>query len=102
MRRSPLLIIASVLVVVLAFAGSVFAYDTSRSDAIANGVTVGAIHVGGLSGAAARAKLRTSMLDKLQRPLVVVAGETRFALSAREAQIEADIDAMVDAAVKRG
>jgi lipoprotein-anchoring transpeptidase ErfK/SrfK len=102
MRRSPVLIIASVLVVVLAFAGSVYAYDTSRSDAIANGVTVGAVDVGGLSADAARAKLRASMLDKLQQPLLVVAGETRFALSAREAQIDADIDAMVDAAVKRG
>src|SRR4051794_29713239 len=102
MRRSPMLIIASVLVVVLVCAGSVFAYDTSRSDAIANGVTVGQVDVGGLSADAARTKLRTSMLERLRRPLVVVAGETRFPLSAREARIEADVDAMVKAAVKRG
>ena len=101
MRRSPM-IIAAGLVVVLACAGSVFAYDTSRSDAIAKGVTVGAIDVGGLSADAARTKLRASMLDRLKRPLVVVAGETRFPLTAREAHIEADVDAMVDAAVKRG
>jgi len=102
MRRAPLLIIASVLVVALACAGSVFAYDTGRSDAIAKGVRIGAVDVGGLEADAARAKLRASMLDRLQRPLVVLAGETRFALSAREARIKADIDAMVTAAVKRG
>jgi lipoprotein-anchoring transpeptidase ErfK/SrfK len=38
----------------------------------------------------------------LQRPLVVVAGTRRFALSAREAQTTADVDAMVSAAVQRG
>jgi len=101
MRHSPYLVVAVVLVVVLVFAGSVFAYDSSRSDAIASGVKVGAVDVGGLSAAAARAKLRASMLDKLNRTLVVVAGETRLGLSAREARIQADIDAMVDAAVRR-
>jgi len=95
MRHSPYLVVAVVLVVVLVFAGSVFAYDSSRSDAIASGVKVGAVDVGGLSAAAARAKLRASMLDKLNRTLVVVAGETRLGLSAREARIQADIDAMV-------
>ena len=102
MRRSHTLIAAAAALVVLACAGSVFAYDASRDDTISNGVKVGVIDVGGLTADAARAKLRAAMLAKLQRPLIVVAGETRFPLSAREARIEADIDEMVVDAVKRG
>jgi lipoprotein-anchoring transpeptidase ErfK/SrfK len=102
MRRSHTLIAAAVVLVALVCAGSVFAYDSSREDTIAKGVRVGIVDVGGLTAGAARATLRDAMLAKLQRPLVVVAGEQRFALSAREAHIEADIDDMVTDAVRRG
>jgi lipoprotein-anchoring transpeptidase ErfK/SrfK len=102
MRRSHTLIAAAAALIVLACAGSVFAYDASRDDTISKGIKVGVVDVGGLAAGAARAKLRATMLAKLQRPLIVVAGETRFPLSAREAHIEADIDRMVADAVKRG
>jgi lipoprotein-anchoring transpeptidase ErfK/SrfK len=42
------------------------------------------------------------MLEPLKHALVVVAGEREFALSAREAQIGADVESMISAAVKRG
>ena len=102
MRRSHTLIAVAALVAVLLCTGSVFAYDSSRSDTIAHGVKVGVVDVGGLTATAARAKLRANMLARLQRPLVVVAGETRFALTAREARLEADVATMVDQAVARG
>jgi asparagine synthase (glutamine-hydrolysing) len=35
-------------------AGSVVAYDSSRSDTIANGIRIGGVDVGGLTGDAAR------------------------------------------------
>lgn len=103
MRRTPsLIILGFVVVLALVGAGGVFAYDSARSDMIAKGVAVGDVDVGGLSADAARARLRTRLVEPLKRPLVVVAGETEFALSAREAHIEADVDAMVSAAVERG
>jgi lipoprotein-anchoring transpeptidase ErfK/SrfK len=102
MRRTPIIISAAVLVVVLALAGGVYAYDSSRSDTIAKGVKVGSVDVGGLSAAAAKAKLRSQYVSHLQKPLVLVAGEKEFPLSAREAKIKADVDAMVADAVKRG
>ena len=98
MRHSPYLVVA----VVLVFAGSVFAYDSSRSDAIASGVKVGAVDVGGLTAAAAGAKLRAQYVTRLRKPLVLVAGETEFPLSAREAKIQADVDDMVADAIKTG
>ena len=54
MRRSHLIITVAGLVLVLVLAGSVYAYDSSRSDTIAKGVKVGAVDVGGLSAAAAQ------------------------------------------------
>ena len=102
MRRSHIIISVAGLVLVLALAGSVYAYDSSRKDTIAKGVKVGSVDVGGLSAAAAKAKLRTQLVSALQKPLVLVAGETEFPLSAREAKIRADVDKMVTDAVKRG
>ena len=102
MRRSHLIISVAGIVLVLALAGSVYAYDSRRSDTIAKGVKVGTVDVGGLTAASAKAKLRTQLVSRLQRPLVLVAGETEFPLSAREAKIAANIDEMVADAVKRG
>jgi lipoprotein-anchoring transpeptidase ErfK/SrfK len=102
MRRSHLLISVAGLVLVLVLAGSVYAYDSSRSDTIAKGVKVGTVDVGGMSTAAAKAKLDTALVSQLQKPLVLVAGETEFPLSAREAKIKADVEKMVTDAVKRG
>lgn len=102
MRHSQIFILVAVLATALASAGSVVAYDSSRSDTIAEGVRIGVVDVGGLTAEAARARLRADLVDRLRRPLVVVAGEKRFPLSAREARIEADIDRMLDEAVQRG
>ena len=101
-RRSPIIIIVAGLVLVLVLAGSVYAFDSSRSDTIAKGVEVGGVDIGGLSASAARAKLRTQLVSRLQKPLVLVAGEKEFPLSAREAKLQADVDKMVDEAIKRG
>src|ERR1044072_1309716 len=102
MRRSPLIILVAGVVLVLVLAGSVYAYDSSRSDTIAKGVAVGGVEAGGLSAAPAREKRRTRLVWQLQRPLVLVAGEKEFPLSAREAKIRADVDKMVAEGIKRG
>jgi lipoprotein-anchoring transpeptidase ErfK/SrfK len=55
-----------------------------------------------LSVTAARQKLRTQLVSRLQKPLVLVAGEKEFPLSAREAKLKADVDKMVASAIKEG
>jgi lipoprotein-anchoring transpeptidase ErfK/SrfK len=101
MPRTPLIILV-VVVVLLVGAGSVVAYDSSRSDTIANGVRVGSVDVGGLSSDAARARLQQRLLTPLQAPLVIDSGGKTFRLSAREARIRANIEAMVATALQRG
>jgi lipoprotein-anchoring transpeptidase ErfK/SrfK len=101
MRRIHIIIGVAALLGLLVLTAGVYAFDSSRKQTIANGVKVGTVDVGGLSAATARARLRARLLTPLEKPLVVVAGERKFPLSAREAQLKADIDAMVTAAVKR-
>jgi lipoprotein-anchoring transpeptidase ErfK/SrfK len=102
MRRSTIIILVAGTALVLALAGSVYAYDSSRNDTIAKGVKVAGVDVGGLSASAARAKLKSRLVAHLEKPLVLVAGETEFPLSAREAKIKPNVDKMINDAVKRG
>ncbi|MEA2148492.1 MAG: L,D-transpeptidase ErfK/SrfK [Solirubrobacteraceae bacterium] len=101
MSRTPIIILGSFAVLLAAGVAGVFAYDSARSDVIANGVQVGAVDVGGLSSAAARAKIMQRLVRPLQASLVVTAGRKTYALSAREAHISANLEAMVHAALQR-
>ncbi|MDQ3720802.1 MAG: L,D-transpeptidase/peptidoglycan binding protein [Actinomycetota bacterium] len=78
-----------------------YAYDSSREDQIANGITVAGVDVGGLSAAKARSLVDTELSEPLQRPVVVSARGRRFTLSAKDAQLRADVGGMVDRAVQR-
>lgn len=98
MRSRPFLLLAPVIVL-LALAGAVFAYDQSRGDTIPKGVTVGGVDIGGLSPAEAKARLQDRYLAALHRPIVVHWDRSTWTLGAREARIQANVDAMVDAAV---
>lgn len=98
MRSRPFLLLAPVIAL-LALAGAVFAYDQSRGDTIPKGVTVGGVHIGGLSPAEAKARLQERYLAALHRPIVVHWDRSTWTLGAREARIRANVDAMVDEAV---
>jgi lipoprotein-anchoring transpeptidase ErfK/SrfK len=98
--RRRLLLLASVLVLlVLAGAGSVYAFDHTRQDTIAKGVQVNGVDVGGLSVAAAKAKLRRTLLEPLARPVVVRGQGHRFTLRPTTTRIGLDVDGSVDRAL---
>jgi lipoprotein-anchoring transpeptidase ErfK/SrfK len=101
MLRTPIIILA-VVVLVLVGAGSVVAYDSSRSDTIANGIRIGSVDVGGLRTDVARARLTQRLLGPLQAPLVIRSRGKTFRLSAREAHIRANLEAMIATALERG
>jgi len=95
-----IMFIASAVLVVAGVAG-IFVWDASRSDVVANGVSIGPVDVSGLSRDEARARVQERLITPLNTPLTITAAGTSFALSAREAHIAANLDAMVDTAVKR-
>jgi lipoprotein-anchoring transpeptidase ErfK/SrfK len=80
---------------------ALYAYDSSNDDEIADGVTVGGVPLGGLSGDEARAKLRRQVARPLEEPVTITYRDRTFELSAREAGVRADVGGMVDEALER-
>jgi lipoprotein-anchoring transpeptidase ErfK/SrfK len=91
----------SVLLVVLvgAAAAGVYAFDHGRRNTIAKGVRVNGVEVGGLSVERARAKVRSTLLEPLNRKVVVRHGDRRYVLRPSAAAIGLDVDGSVDEAL---
>lgn len=99
--RTTVTVTAILLVVLLASAGGVVAYDGARSVRVAKGISVGGIPIGGLNADAARAKLDRELLAGLQRPVRVHRGTRTWTLTAREAHVQANVAEVVDDALAR-
>jgi lipoprotein-anchoring transpeptidase ErfK/SrfK len=98
--RSRLPIVAGACAVVLILlAAAMLLYDHSRRDQIARGVTIAGVNVGGMSEAAARAKIQRELIAQLNEPVTVHAGKRHWRLSAREAGLAVDAGNMVSQAV---
>ena len=91
---------AVVLLVLIGGAVAAFAYDSSREDLIAEGVTVAGVDVGGMSTDEARALVRRELQEPLEQPISVVRGKSRFSMSAEDAGVKADVGGMVDEAIQ--
>lgn len=101
MRSSILIAGAGLLVSVLLAVGAVYAYDHSREDRIADGITVGGIDVGGLSRERAASRVRRTLLDRQRGPIVVHYGSRMWQLDPREARVAIDVSDAIDQAVFR-
>ena len=99
MGKASLVIAATLVVLLLGGAVGVYAYDSSREDVIADGVTVGGVDVGGMTADKARAALRFEIKEPLSRSIRVEAAGEQFELSAKDAQVSADVNGMVDDAL---
>jgi lipoprotein-anchoring transpeptidase ErfK/SrfK len=98
MRHRWFILVAVVLLVLIGGAVAAFAYDSSRDDLIAKGVTIAGVDVGGMTTAEARRVVQRELQEPLERPVIVRRGQTRFTLSAHDAGVKADVGGMVDEA----
>jgi lipoprotein-anchoring transpeptidase ErfK/SrfK len=98
------LVVSSVLLLLLAGgAGALYAYDASREELIAEGVTVAGVDVGGMDLAEARTVIRRRIASRLDRPLLLKQGDRGVRLvSATTMGVRADVDGMVEEALERG
>jgi lipoprotein-anchoring transpeptidase ErfK/SrfK len=101
MRSKSFLAVAGLIAVLLVAAGVVYAYDSSREDLIAKGITVGGVDVGGMNAADARARLRERVVEPLAEPVVARYKGRRFTLTPEAARVGVDVDGSVRAAVER-
>ena len=77
-----------------------YAYDDSRRDTIAEGVTVAGIDVGGMKTSAATAKLQDELAAPLEQTVRVRALDKTFRLSAERAGVRTDVGGMVAEALE--
>jgi lipoprotein-anchoring transpeptidase ErfK/SrfK len=105
MPRHTILISAVVAGAIVLCLGAMFVADASSADSVAKGVKVAHIDIGGLSAAAARAKLERQLAAPLRKSLTVPIGRSKdpdYHLTAREARVRIDVAKTVDQAVKEG
>jgi len=99
MRQKSFIAIAALVALLLLGAVGISAYDSSKKDQIAEGVTVAGVDLGGMTADEARTAIREQVAAPLEKPVVVTSGKRRFTLSAEDAGLHADTDAMVDEAL---
>jgi len=93
--------LAVVLLVLAAGAGALYAYDSSRSDVIAHGITAGGVDVGGLSASRARDVLRRSLGPKLNSDVVLISHDRRWKLLPASIEARLGVDRMVREALAK-
>ena len=99
MRQRSFIVVAVAVAVLVLGAVGVYAYDKTRDDLVANGVTAGGVDLSGLRPQAAREKLQRELAGPLRKPISVRYAGHRYALSARRAAVRVDVDAMVQRAL---
>jgi vancomycin resistance protein YoaR len=99
MRHRWFIFVAVLLLALVGGAVAAFAYDSSRDDLIAKGVTIAGVNVGGMTTGQARSVVQRELQEPLEQPISVRRGKTRFTLSAHDAGVKADVGGMVDEAL---
>jgi lipoprotein-anchoring transpeptidase ErfK/SrfK len=99
MGRKAQIAIVAVVALVLVIVGVGYAYDSSQSDTIADGVTVGGVDVGGMSEAEAKRAVRRRLLGPLRHSLRVGYDGESWELPGKSLKVHASIDAAVEKAL---
>jgi lipoprotein-anchoring transpeptidase ErfK/SrfK len=100
-RSRSFFIVATLVVLLVAAAGGIYAYDSGREHQITKGITVGGVPVGGMKEAAARAKLRRAVLEPLNQPVVARYEGKHYKLTPARAKVGVDIDGSIAQAIQR-
>ena len=93
--------IVVVLGVVLLLAGAVgaYAWDASRSDEIAEGITIGGVDVGGMTETEAEQAVSRALVKPLDEDVTVTHEGTKYVLSAQKLAVHADVASSVQRAL---
>jgi lipoprotein-anchoring transpeptidase ErfK/SrfK len=101
MRSRSFIAVALAILLLLAGAGAVLAYDSSQSKTIAKGITVGGVDIGGMNAARATARLRAVYHARLARSVVIHYRGQRFVLHPAAAHAHVDLAQSVHDALAR-
>src|SRR3954468_6355181 len=99
MRQRSFIALAIALAVLVVGAVGVYAYDKTRDDVIAKGVTAGGAGPSGMNPNEARETLRRQLAVPLKRPVVVKYAGHRYRLTPAEAKVHVNTEDMVQQAL---
>ncbi len=99
MRHRSFILVAVFVFLLVVGAVAAYAYDNSRDDRIAQGVSIAGHDVSGMSASQARAVVRRELAASLAQPVVVSRRSRKFKLSAADAKVRADVGGMVGEAL---
>lgn len=85
--------------VLLVGAVGAYAWDSTRKDQIAEGVTIGGVDVGGMTPQQARAAVDAKLVEPLRKPVTVTFEGVKYRLSPERIGVSSDVDGMVERAL---
>jgi len=92
--------VAAVIVLMLGAAVGAYAWDNSRSDEIAEGITIGGVDVSGMTADEARKVVDAELVEPLQKHVTVDFEGVKYKLSPERLEVSSDVDGMVDRAIE--
>jgi lipoprotein-anchoring transpeptidase ErfK/SrfK len=91
--------VAFLVAILLLAAVGAYAWDSSRSDEIAEGVTIGGVDVGGMTASEATKAVDRKLVEPLRDPVTVKYEGVKYRLSSEKLRVRSDVDGMVDRAL---
>jgi lipoprotein-anchoring transpeptidase ErfK/SrfK len=90
------------LVAIMAIAAvAAYAWDSTRNDKIADGITIGGVDVGGMTADEARQAVDEQLVAPLRRKVTVTYNGVKYQLSSEKLEISSNVDGMVDEALDK-
>jgi lipoprotein-anchoring transpeptidase ErfK/SrfK len=92
--------LVGMLLLLLVAAVGAYAYDASKDDQIADGVSIGGVDVGGLGADEAESRVHSDIVEPLQHPVHVKFDGKQYTLPPEKLNVRADVEGTVDEAVE--
>jgi len=87
--------------ILLLLAVGAYAWDSSRSDEIADGVTIGGVDVSGMNSDEATDAVKARLVKPLRKKITATYDGVRYQLSADKLEVDSDVDGMVERALEK-
>ncbi len=99
MGRKLQITVVILIAILLMGAVGAYAWDSSRKDQIAEGVTIGGVDVGGMTADEARALVDAELVEPLREHVTVTFEGVKYRISPEKLEVASDVDGMVDRAL---
>ena len=99
MRKFQIFSVFLVALLLLAAVGA-YAWDSSRKDQIAEGVTIGGVDVSGMTEDEATKAVNDALVDPLRKKITVTYDGVKYQLNPDKLQVDSDVEGMVDRALE--